>query len=59
MNGQKDLSKYKRQCFDIIRNYRFPVLFSKEARAKQRIFAILSVLSPVLPSKIVHLKRKY
>ena len=59
MNNQKGLSKYKKQCFNIIRNYRFPVLFSKEARAKQRIFAILSVFSPALPSKIVRLKRRH
>ena len=58
MGHQKNMSDYKEQCFRIIRKYRFSVLFTKKASVKQRIFAALSIISPMLPSKIVLLKRR-
>ena len=58
MVKQKNFKRFKKQCFDIIRYYRFYVLSAKEATTKQRIFAALSILSPALPSRIVLIKRR-
>ena len=54
----KEYSAQTSECKSIIKKHRKTVLFSRKSPKKQRIIALLSFVSPILPVKLINLLAK-